>query len=131
MTLRIGNRGFTLMEVMTATAILSLGTVFIYEAFFISLDSFNYCSNYLNVASWGDEKVWQAQDNLTRLGPQAQIEDSGVFSNRNKNFSWRLSHDLIDEAGGLYKIDLTLSWKEGPRNVKLSRAAYAKYEKKE
>ena len=130
MMLKIGNdkRGFTLMEVMTATCVLSLGTVLIYESFFITLDSFNYYSNYLNVASWMDEKIWQAQDNLSRLGSSSQIDTRGEFINQNKNFRWNLSYNLISQ--NLYQIDLTLSWQEGPRKVKLLRSTYAMYEEK-
>jgi len=132
MMLRIGSnrRSFTLIEVMVTTAILSLGTVLIYEAFFISLNSFNYCSNYLNIVSLADEKIWQAQDNLSRLGPQAQVETKGVFINRNKNFAWNLSYNLIEVTQGLYRIDLILSWQQGPRKVKLLRTAYATYVEK-
>ncbi len=128
MMLRTGNRGFTLIEIMVATAVLSLGTVFIYEAFFSSLDAFNYCSNYLNVASWMDEKVWQAQEALGRFGPQAKIQTAGMFTSNNKDFKWSLSNRLIDKKEGLYRIDLALSWQEGSRKRKLTRAAYALYE---
>ncbi|MCM8782370.1 MAG: prepilin-type N-terminal cleavage/methylation domain-containing protein [Candidatus Omnitrophica bacterium] len=128
MILKTGNRGFTLMEVMTATCVLSLGTVLIYESFFIALDSFNYCSDYLNVASWMDEKLWDAQDTLSRQGLSSQIETKGGVANRNKIFRWNLLYNLIGE--NLYQIDLTLSWKEGTREVKLVRSTYAMYEEK-
>jgi len=120
--------GFTLMEVMIATCVLSLGSVLIYESFFITLNSFNYYSNYLNLASWMNEKIWQAQDNLRRLGSSSQIETTGEFANRNKNFRWNLSYNLISQ--NLYQINLTLFWQEGQRNVKLSRSTYAMYEEK-
>ena len=116
------------MEVMIATCVLSLGTVLIYESFFISLDSFNYYSNYLNVAPWMDEKIWQAQDNLSRLGSSSQIDTTGEFRNRNKNFRWNLSYNLISQ--NLYQIDFTLSWQEGSRKVNLLRSTYAMYEEK-
>ena len=61
-------KGFTLIEVMVTTAVLSLSMVLIYQAFFISLDSFNYCADYLDVVSWADEKLWQAQDSVTHNG---------------------------------------------------------------
>lgn len=129
MMLRTGNKGFTLIEIMVTVAILSLGMVLIYEAFFIVLDSFNYCSDYLNVASWIDEKIWQAQDSLTRRG-SFDADTIGEFINRNKVFKWSLSHNPIDEAEGLHRIDLVLSWQEGKRTIRLSRSAYAIYEEK-
>ena len=120
-------RGFTLIEVMVTTCILSLGIVLIYESFFISLDSLNYYSNYLNVASWMDEKIWQAQNNLSRFGLLIPIETQGEFLNGNKNFRWNLSYNLIEDTQNLYQIDLILSWQEGKRKVKLLRTAYAMY----
>jgi len=131
MTLKIGNKlkkAFTLTEVMVAACVLSLGAVLIYESFFIILDSFNYCSNYLNIASWMNEKVWYAQDELSRLHSPDQIDTAGEFAARNKNFRWNLSHNLISED--LYQIDLTLFWQEGQRKVKLLRSTYAMYDEK-
>lgn len=131
---KIGNKktGFTLIEVMIATAVLSLTTLLIYEAFFISLDTFNYCYNYLNVFSLADEKIWQAQDDISRFGRLANIAEKGEYIDRNKNFVWNLSNNSIADALNqkLYKIDLILSWQEGNRNVKISRTAFAIYEKK-
>lgn len=125
------SRGFTLMEIMVATVVLSLGIVLIYEAFFISLDTFNYCSDYLRVVSLADEKVWRAQESLSRLGPLARINTEGSIVEGNKVFDWRLSYDLIDGPPDLYKIDLTLSRRKGKRKVSIARSAYAIYREEE
>lgn len=131
---KIGNNntGFTLVEVMITTVILSLMALLIYQAFFISLDAFNYCYNYLTVVSFADEKVWQAQDDLSRFGALANTSEKGKLVNKNKNFIWNLSNNPIGftETQRLYKINLILSWREGDRNVKISRTAFAMYEKK-
>lgn len=117
---------FTLVEVMVATAILSLGIVLIYQAFFISIDSFNYCFNYLNVASWADEKIWQVQNNLSHSKVEDIIETGGRFRKRNKDFNWDLSYYLIDVD--LYRIDLDIFWQQGRRKAMLYRNAYAVYD---
>jgi prepilin-type N-terminal cleavage/methylation domain-containing protein len=124
--------GFTLIEVMVACAILSIGIVLIYEAFFTLLDSFGYYQHYLKISPFTNEKMWQAQDALRRLGTQAQVETNGKFTKGNRNCIWNLSYGLLDEAHNyfLYKIDLAVAWKEGNRNVKLVRSAYAAYETK-
>lgn len=129
MTSKIGNKGFTLIEIMVTTVVLSLGTVLIYGAFFTSLDSFNLYTNYLSLAPWMDEQVWLAQDNLSKLGVLAQGQTAGEFQKSGKVFKWGLNYSLIDE--GLYKIDLDLYWQQGQRKAGLSRSAYAQYKKKE
>jgi prepilin-type N-terminal cleavage/methylation domain-containing protein len=130
---KIGNRkkAFTLIEVMLATAVLSLGAVLIHEAFFKSLDTYNYCHNYFSVGYWLDEKIWSAQDSLKQSGPLANIERSGKFKSGNKDFSWNLSYDLAYDTSDLYKIGLDVSWQEGSRDIKISRTAFAKYVEKE
>ncbi len=131
---KIGNRkaGFTLIEVMIAAAALSLISLLIYESFFISLGAFNYCYNYLNVLPWADEKIWQAQDDLTRFGVLTNIGEKGELISRKKNFVWNLSNSSVADAQNrqLFKIDLNLSWQEGKRIAKISRTAFAIYEKK-
>jgi prepilin-type N-terminal cleavage/methylation domain-containing protein len=124
-------QGFSLVEVMVATAVLAFSVVMIYQAFFISLDSFNYCSDYLDVVSWADDKIWTAQDSLSRSGALSQIETQGEFVNNNKKFIWVLSQELLGDQVSLYKINLDLLWRRGKREIKLSRSAYAIYEKKE
>lgn len=127
MILRTGNKGFTLVEVMLATCVLSLGAVLIYESFFSALESYNYCADYLEAAPWMGEKIWQAQDNLRRFGAYAPADNRGEFALGNKNFKWELSYRLINPQ--LYQIDLTLFWQAGRRRkIKLSRSAYAIHE---
>ncbi len=123
-------KGFTLIEVLVTTAVLSLGIVLIYRAFFTLLDSFGYYSNYLRVAAFADEKLWQAQDALSCFGPDAGAGSSGRLNIQNKDFNWRLSVSPIG-AESLYRLDLAVSWRQGPRTRELYRNTYALYIKKE
>ena len=108
---------------MAASAALALGTVLVYEAFFISLDTFNYYTDYLNVASWADNRIWQAQDKL-RQGVPLAGQEGGEFTENNKIFRWSLACGPLDEQARLYALDLSLSWKTGKRNLALSRSTY-------
>ena len=129
MTSRTGTKnGFTLVEVMIATVILALGTVYLSESFFISLDSYNYCSRYLQVLSLADEKVWEAQESLTEQGPAAVLNNTGSFIEKGRNFTWYLAYAPVDADGSLYKVDFEMSWQEGSRKAKIQRSTYARYE---
>ena len=127
-----GNKknGFTLVEAMFATMVLSLGAVLLYEAFFISIDAFNYCADYLSIASLADEKMWEAQDSLSRTGGSDLTETGGILEALGKTFRWGLSYGLVDEAQSLYRVDLEVAWKEGKRDERISRAGYAIYREK-
>ncbi len=124
-------KGFTLVEVMVAVSILALGTALIYEAFFTSLDLFNYYEDYLNIAPWANEKIWQVQNSLGRFVSPGPIETGGSLFRRNRKFSWDLSYALLDELNEeckLYRIDLAVNWRVGKRSFSLSRDAYVLYE---
>lgn len=124
--------GFTLIEIMITLIVLSVGVVFIYKSFFTSLDVFNYCSNYLAVQPYIDEKIQQAQSEIEQDGQLVSGALSGSFINRhNMEVSWDLNAGLIDtyEDFNLYKINLALSWQEGLRKINLLREAYALYAK--
>jgi prepilin-type N-terminal cleavage/methylation domain-containing protein len=116
-------RGFTLLEVMVTTAILALGAVLLYEAFFLSLDVNNYCVNYLALSSLASEKIWEAQDAVSHLGSDAILETSGEIGLAAKKITWDLSYSGGEE--GLYPINLVISWNEGAHAFKLIRNAYA------
>lgn len=127
MTLRTGNRGFTLIEVMVTVAVLSFGIVFIYQAYFTALDSFNWCRDYFSVANWMNEQMWLAQDSISRLGELSQ-PSSGELIEGSRVFGWSLNASVIDEDAGLQMINLVLTRKASGRPLRLSRSAYAFYE---
>jgi prepilin-type N-terminal cleavage/methylation domain-containing protein len=124
------SRGFTLIEVMVAVAVLSFGLVMVYQAFFIVLDSFNYSADYLEIVSWMDEKIWQAQDSIMRTGALETNTTQGEFIARNKKFEWTISSNALSSAGNLSAVNLEVNWKEAKRKVKVNRSCYAKYEQK-
>ena len=117
-------KAFTLVEVMVTTAILAFGIVSIYEALFVSTDVFGYYMNYLHSQDWMDEKIVQAQEQLTQAKTFEADKAAGRFVRGNKTFGWFIMVNPVDEEAGLYKIDLTLSWKQGRKDIDLSRSAY-------
>lgn len=129
--------GFTLIEVMVAAVILATGVIFIYDAFFVSVELLNYFSDYLSVSPWINEKLWQAQNDLSYFDTLGDAAAKGEFLYRNRRFDWDLSYSLVEEVKEqnkthrLYRVDLSLYWQEKQRKAKLLRSAYAMYEKKE
>lgn len=128
--LRTGNRGFTLIEVMAACAILAFGVVLVYEALLKTLDASGYYADYLKAWSWMDEKIWHTQEELTRSGAFTH-EGSGEEVFNNRRFRWDLSCAPLGVDSGLFRIDLRLGSLAGKRGEAFTRSAYALFIKKE
>ncbi|MFA5118406.1 MAG: prepilin-type N-terminal cleavage/methylation domain-containing protein [Candidatus Omnitrophota bacterium] len=118
-------RGFTLIEILVTTTILSLGIVFIYEAFFVSLRAYNYYENYLNVAPWMDDKLWEVQDSFTRTGAYDATAAEGEIIVEGRTYTWQVSGAPEGDGSSLYAIELALSRHESKNDFQVKRAVYA------
>jgi hypothetical protein len=115
---------------MITTAVLALGATLIYQSFFIALDSYSYYAILLKTTPWMDEKIWETQNDLRRLGQAAATSDGGQLNIDGRDINWGLTCNSVGQEEGLYQVNLVLSWLQGSRQVKLSRSAYAIYAKK-
>ena len=118
-------KGFTLMEVMVATAVLSLGSLFIYQSFFSVLRAFDYCSGYIAGANFLQEKLWEGTESI-RHGGALGAETEGEFTVGARNFTW--STDLAKVNDRLYEVDVAVRWRSGKQQNEVSRSTYALYE---
>ena len=107
--------GFTLLEVITAVAIMSIVLVSIYK-----LHSQSIAMN--NEARFYTQAPMLAQGKLAELESSTEDEiaaDSGEFGENFPGYSWSVAVDSVDtEALGeisedLQRIDVTVSYKDG------------------
>lgn len=105
-------------------AILAFGIVSIYEAFFISVDTYGYYTHYLSSNDWIGEKIWEMQEILTESQALDIEETSGKIERDHKTFDWTVSVNSLDLEQALYQVEITLLWKEGNKTVSISRKAY-------
>ena len=134
MILRIGNKkkssGFTLIEVMVAVSILAFSTLLIQNTNLLSMDVYNHYLHLLNIQNWAEEKVWEAKEAIlsAEIPSSAMGQTSGQIERGNDNYQWTLDAKEGDSEE-VFNIDLEIKWKEGNKDVSLSRLSYAFKEK--
>jgi prepilin-type N-terminal cleavage/methylation domain-containing protein len=127
--MKLNKNGFTLLEVMVAAAVLSLGTVLIFESLLSISTVYDYCSSSIASSAFAHEKLWEAEDSVRR-GGTLPPDSSGEFFRGGKRFDWAL---LLEGAGEdtVYKVTVRLKWSSGKRNNEVEQSGYVSYEKTE
>ena len=124
-------RGFTLVEILVAVSILSMGIVSIFQTFFVNIDLLSHYKDYLNVMPWVDEKIWEAQNQLMRygsLGPQ--MRTSGTLIVGVDKYPWNLNYKLKDRKKLLFQVSFYINRERQnqTREFHIERTAYAYYQ---
>lgn len=130
MMLRIGTdrtRGFTLVEVMAATMILSLGMVVIFEVFLVTLDTSRFFDNRVNAQWLVNEEMWRIQDILDQPWETFMPQQlSGTVMLGTTPCAWQVTLDLVDVQQELYRLDARAEWRQGLKQCRIQRVTMVK-----
>ena len=126
--LRVGDSGFTLIEVMVTVSILSLATVYLAQSNLTSLNVYSRYTQRLALQTWADQRVWQAkQQVLEALIPETEKSD-GVIEIHKHDYRWNLKVEATEDED-LYLISLNVTWNEGRQTAVLSRSSFVQKKK--
>ena len=107
------DRGYLLLEVILAVAILSLGLVMLLRSFAAPLRAVKVSENHLTAALLLEQKTEELQTGCT-LHSEAE---SGTFPGYSGRFKWRIEtspyRDRSLDGDRLSQVRVTVSWREG------------------
>ena len=134
MILQTGNKarrsrqGFSFLEVMVASAVLSLGLVFVYKALFSFLDYSNHLTYRLYGLSLLDKKISTLERQFldTQEIPFLDTKEitTILFNGKAVQYEFMVNLASVDNIQRLIELDVSLSWSEGARRINLSRSTY-------
>lgn len=125
MTSKTGTKkGFTLIEVMVAAAILSVGIVLVQQGFLRSATLLAKLSRTLEARQWADEKVWEVKENLFYSQDPSPGEGSGSFESNGRKYSWTAQAEPLSLAD-LYAVRVVVQWPDGNGSSSVEREVHA------
>jgi len=116
--------GFTFVEIIIAVAVLSSGLLYINEAYLRIIEGLNHVKLRNFAESFIENKLWEVEDILLNQDTQPQSGSDGEVEYNNKDYAWNQEIAQLDEQGYLFRADLSMSWREGIREITLSRSKY-------
>ena len=121
------DRAFTLIEILVTLVLLGGGIVVIFKTYLTSLDQLNYLTSRLYATVILDnnitflQRVMRSNHSLNMdLGRSESVEVGG----KKLLFDRDIKVTALSDFEGLFEADLTLAWREGQKNVRLTRSAY-------
>jgi type II secretion system protein I len=119
--------GFTLIEVLVAISLLSLGLVMIFKAMFISFNRIEHLTNRFYASAVLDNRISTIQRMLIvykALPVEMNVSEKVNIGMRPIEFKQEMAFHEVEDYMDVFELDLDLVWEEQGRKVKLGRSAY-------
>ena len=111
-------RGFTLLEVLIALAILSTAIVFIFRSFTSSLYSTKFSQNITGACFFAENKIWELeQEQKAKTWPIESEQGNQKF--QGKDFKWSYQAKRLGSSNLIY-LEFIVSWQENLREKEYS-----------
>ena len=124
MTSKTGNKGFTLIEVMLAAAVLAISIVTIQQGFLRSATLLARVTRTLEAQQFASEKLWEAQEGLFYSEDPSPGEGSGSFDVSGRRYDWTVEASPLSQAD-LYAVRVQVSWPEGGTRTQVTREVFS------
>ena len=117
------NRGFSLLEVLVATVILSTAAVLLFPSFFMASDALGIARDQLVAQPWADNKLWEDSRVLEQAGAGAVGSERGEVLLGKRLYVWERRCDEVEP--GLQALTLTLRWTAAGKEHEKAYVAWA------
>ena len=115
------NRGFSLLEVIIAVAILAIGVVFVLQAFSVSARVAGISSDYIGAAFLAEDKM-QEFEFKERQGMLVDELPEGI----QEKDKFKCGYLLVDLGAdsNLYKLEFDIAWQRANRAEDINISTY-------
>ena len=119
-SIKANNKGFSLLELIVAVAILSAGIVVVMEAIVSSTRAAGLSCDVVSAVFLAEDKLQELEYKETNSMISTEPEES---EGEQGKFSWKRTLNL-DAGSGLYALDMELKWRAKSWQEKFSVQTY-------
>ena len=116
--LKLNNKGFSLLELVIAIAIISVGIVFVIQALGFSAKGSALHSDYLRASLLAEDAIQNLE-----LRQAQQLIGEEISQDKNGKFDSSMVIGF-DDTLNLYKMDLKISWLASKKTEELKLSTY-------
>lgn len=124
-------KGFTLLEVMLAVTILTVGLIMVVRSYITSLHAVKSSQDFLIAGLLLEQKLWQKQEEQTRSGGVNTEEEQGEFDPPLDRFSYKIGFEEEENTPFLFKGTFEVFWQERQKGHGISCLTYLRSKKEE
>ena len=119
----IGNKGYTLLEILLTVSVLSMAMAYIFPAFFKSADLSANVSSRLQADLLVNNLCVKAEADLRRDGTLSDIPVRGRAELGGKIYDYVVQSRKQNSTGTLYALEVAMEWHDFKKNA-LHRTFY-------
>lgn len=119
------NSGVLLLEVLITVSLLGVGLTVILQAFSASIGAIRTAQQYTRAAFLAEDKLSQIKQEALQGDDIAAGQESGEFSEENKDFSWESEINPLEDTS-LNEAKITVSWQQKDRENEVFLTTYLK-----
>lgn len=114
------NKAFSLVELIIAVAVLSIGIVAVLEALSFTARLAGLSSDMVNAVLFSEDKMQELEFKESQHLLESEPQEA---SGEKDKFKWEYMNNL-DADLGLYKLDFEINWQRREREEKISLNTY-------
>lgn len=118
----LNRAGFTLIEVLVCTAILSMALILVYRPMLNALDVWRFSDEREEAGRLMEKQIWEFHEKVrSQQGVLAPAETKTLLG-RDKAFEFRRIAQPLTEDGRLYHIECQVSWQRAGKTKRFVRS---------
>lgn len=120
---RSNDAGYTLLEVLVTTIILSIGLAVIFPSLFKTANHLHHLQARKDAHVVLEKVLYEAEQHLNEYSQLEAWPNEGIRPIRGVEYSYSINISTLNKNSGLYELNADVAW-QGPHHGKIKKSIY-------